>query len=80
MLKILLSGLLGTSKPAKVVDLKLETIPAVIYVSFLLYDFCYVRHYANIIEEQVKVRLELMRKNKDSCRNLPDLLFLLCGT
>ena len=55
----------------KKLDLKLETIPTVIYACFILHNFC-ERHNSYIDEDQVKIQLDLLRKNEKTFKNLPD--------
>ena len=59
---------------AKKIDFKLEKIPAIIYGSFVLYNFC-ERHGVYINQEQVKTQLELLKTNENQFKNLADPLF-----
>ena len=62
----------GTNK--KKIDFKLEKIPDIIYVRFVLHNFC-ERFSVSINEEQVKTQLELLKTNKTQFKNLSDPIF-----
>ena len=55
-------------------DIKLETIPTIIYACFVLHNFC-EKNKSYIDEELVKYQIELIKKNEDEHKNVPDPIY-----
>ena len=60
-------------------DLKLEILPAVIYACFILHNYC-EKNKLYIDEEVVKSQIEILKKNEENYKNVPDPIFSFdCG-
>ena len=58
----------------KKLDFKLEKIPTIIYVCFVLHNFC-ERYSVYINEEQVKTQLELLKTDETKFKNVTNPTF-----
>ena len=56
----------------KKIDIQLEKIPTLIHACFVLHNFC-ERHNQFVDEEQVKVQMEISKRNEN--KNIPDPIF-----
>ena len=55
-------------------DLKLETIPVVVYACFTLHNFCEL-HKTDVDHELVRRQVEIIRANEEEHKNLPDPVY-----
>ena len=58
----------------KKVDLKLEHVPIVVFSCFILHNY-YEQEKSDIEKQLVKVKIEVMKKNEETFRNVPDPVF-----
>ena len=55
-------------------DLKLDNIPTVIHVCFVLHNFCEY-HNTYVDEDLVKLRIEVAKRNNEGIDNAPDPVY-----
>jgi hypothetical protein len=56
------------------IDLKLESVPTVIYACFVLHNFC-EENKINVDEQLLQQQLQLIRQNEDKFKNTPDPVY-----
>ena len=56
------------------VDLKLETVPSIIYSCFILHNFC-EKNKSYIDEDNIKFHIEQMKTNGTEFQNIPDPVY-----
>ena len=60
-------------------DLKLEILPTIIDVCFILHNYC-EKSKVYIDDEVVKSQIEILKKNEENYKNVPDPVFSFdCG-
>jgi hypothetical protein len=58
----------------KKVDLKLESVPTVIYACFVLHNFC-EKNKSYVDEDQVRLQIELIKRNENRNKDMLDPIF-----
>ncbi len=58
----------------KKVDLKLESVPTVVYACFVLHNFC-ERNQSYVDEDQVKSQIELNKRNENQNKDMLDPIY-----
>ena len=60
--------------PTQKMNLKLGNIPTVIYICFVLHNFCEY-HNTYVDEDPIKLRIEVAKRNNEGIDNVPDPIY-----
>jgi FKBP-type peptidyl-prolyl cis-trans isomerase (trigger factor) len=58
----------------KTVDLKLESVPTVIYACFVLHNVCEQKK-VTVDDQSLKEQISLMKQNEEQFKNIPDPVY-----
>ena len=55
-------------------DLKLETVPIVVYCCFDLHDICEMRRNCEVDDQEIQAQIQRHKHNEEKTPNRPDTL------
>ena len=57
------------------VDLKLETVPIVVYCCFIRHDICEMRRNCEVDDQEIQTQIQRHKRNEEKTPNRPDPLY-----
>ena len=56
-------------------DLKLETVPIVVYCCFVRHDICEMRRNCEVDDQEIQTQIQRHKRNEEKTPNRPDPLY-----